>query len=136
MTLHWTIDPHRRLITLVADGNVARHEVEAFMDAMLEADAGAYRKLFDASGGTSDMNLDDLMALGVRARGMDSIGATGPLAIVEPDYDYERYAPLISLLAAAERPMKLFKTAARARAWLAQPEIRDWRRRGRQRSPP
>jgi hypothetical protein len=129
MPLHWTIDPHRRLITLVADGDVERHEVEDFMDSMMTVHAGRYRKLLDASGGRSEMDTDDLMALGVRARGLHSLGAAGPLAIIEPGYDYQRYAPLIQLLAAAQRPMRVFKTAAQARAWLERPEIRDWPRR-------
>ncbi|MBV8392163.1 MAG: hypothetical protein JOY81_03175 [Alphaproteobacteria bacterium] len=116
-------------MTVVADGNVVRKEVEDFMDAMMAAKVGTYRKLFDARRGTTEMNANDILALGVKARGLHSLVATGPLAIVEPDYDYRRFSPLLGLLAAAERPMKLFRTEAQARAWLGQPEIRRWRGR-------
>jgi len=127
MTLHWTIEAHERLITLVADGDVARNEIETFMDEMMAADAGSYRKLLDASAGTSELDENDMLALGVRIRGIHFIVPTGPLAIIEPDYDYRRYAPLIGLLAAAKRPMRFFRTAAQARAWLERPDIRGWR---------
>jgi hypothetical protein len=129
MPLRWSFNLREKLVMAVADEAVMREEVEAFMDSMMAANVGTYRKLFDGKRGTTEMDASDILALGVKARGLHSLVATGPLAIVEPDYDYGRFSTLLGLLAAADRPMKLFRTGEEAREWLDRPEIRRWRGR-------
>ena len=118
MPLHWTIDPQQKLITVVAKGDVTRAEFEALLDAMSAAGAHAYRKLFDGELGRTDMAPADAMALGVRMRAEHATGPMGPLAVVLP----EKYAGLagqaLGMLAAADRPMRVFGAIAPARRWL------------------
>lgn len=118
MPLGWKIDPQERLITVTAKGDVTRAEFESLLDAMRDADAHAYRKLFDGELGRTSMTSEDAMALGVRMRAEHATGPMGPLAVVLP----EKYADLaghaLGMLASADRPMRVFATVAQARRWL------------------
>ena len=76
MPLTWTIDPDQRLVTAVAEGEVTRACFEAYLDAIDQADALGYRKLFDGTRGAISMEREDVLALGVRMR---TSHATGPM---------------------------------------------------------
>ena len=84
MPLYWTIILRERLVTGIADGGVRKDEMEAYLDAIAGAGAGDYRELFDGSIGEPLMDLDDIMSIAVRMRGMQQLGLAGPLAIVMP----------------------------------------------------
>ncbi|HEY4169660.1 MAG TPA: hypothetical protein VGM96_22915 [Reyranella sp.] len=126
MPLYWVIDSRERLVMGIAEGGVRRDEMDAYLDAIAGAGAGTYRKLFDGSRGEPLMGADDIMALAVRMRDMQQLGLAGPLAIVMPRDKYDQFARMLGILAVAERPMQFFSDAASARAWLDEPEIRDW----------
>lgn len=126
MPLYWVIDSRERLITAVAEGNVRREEMDAYLDAMAGARAGNYRKLFDGSRCEAQMSADDIMAVAVRIRGMQQLGQAGPLAIVMPRDKYQQFARMLGILAVPDRPMQFFRDADSARAWLDEPEIRGW----------
>lgn len=130
MPLYWTIDSRERLVTAVADGGVRRDEMETYLDAIAGSGAGTFRKMFDGSHGEPLMEADDIMALAVRMRGMQQVGLAGPLAIVMPREKYDQFARMLGILAVPERPMRFFTDPAEARAWLDEPEIRDWRTEG------
>ena len=119
MPLTWTIDPAERLVTAVADGDVTRDEVEAYLSAVGESDAYAYRKLFDGSRGETRMGSDDFLALGVRMRALHGTGPMGALAVVVPEGFAESLARMLGMLATADRPMRVFADVALARKWLA-----------------
>ena len=129
MTLYWVIDSRERLVTGVAEGGVRRDEMEAYLDAIAGAGAGTYRKLFDGARGGPEMSPDDIMALAVRMRGMQQLGLTGPLAIIMPRDKYDQFARMLGILAVPDRPMEFFSDRDAARAWLDQPEVRDWSHR-------
>jgi hypothetical protein len=126
MPLYWVIDSRERLVTAVAEGNVRREEMDAYLDVMAGARAGNYRKLFDGSQGETEMTADDIMAVAVRIRGMQQLGQAGPLAIVMSRDRYEQFARVLGILAVPDRPMQFFSDADSARAWLDEPQIRAW----------
>jgi len=128
MPLYWTIDSREKLVTGVADGGVRKDEMDAYLDAIEGSGAGTYRKLFDGSVGEPLMDADAIMALAVRMRGMQELGLSGPLAIVMPREKYETFARMLGILAVPDRPMRFFTDAKAARAWLDEPEVRDWSR--------
>ena len=119
MPLTWTIDPVERLVTAVANGDVTRDEVDAYLTALGEADAYPYRKLFDGSRGDTRMGPDDLLSLGVRMRALHGTGPMGALAVVVPERHAELLARVLGMLATAERPMRVFADVALARKWIA-----------------
>lgn len=123
MPLHWTIDSKIKLFAATADGHVSLDDVNRMLDAMAGANAHGYRKLFDGSLGDTQMGPADLLSLGVRMRSIHATGTMGPLAIVVPDDKYYLVARVLGMLAAARRPMRVFKDPARARQWLDSPSI-------------
>ena len=85
MPVHWKIDSDTRLMSVKAEGLVAREEFEAMLDAMEGADAVGYVKLFDGRGADTAMDLAELMAIGVRIKALHARQAprpVGALAIV------------------------------------------------------
>ena len=70
------------------------------------------------------MSPTDLLSLGVRMRSIHAMGPMGPLAIVIPDDKYYLIARVLGILAAAKRPMRVFKDPEKARQWLDSPAIR------------
>ena len=126
MPLYWTIDSRERLMTAVAEGDVGKEEAKAYLDAMEGAQAGGYRRLFDGSHAEPRMSDEDIMELAVRMRGMQELQEPGPLAIVMPGERYEQFARMLGILAVPDRPMRFFEHPGPARAWLEEPQIRDW----------
>ncbi len=118
MSLDWTIDPEARLIVVVANGDVARGEINVLLDEMIAREAMAYRKLFDGSRGDTSMTSEELLMLGVRFRAIHAQGRMGPLAVVVAEHKAEIVAQVLGMLAAADRPMRVFRTPALARRWL------------------
>ena len=106
MPLHWIIDPDKKLVTAVAEGDVTRIEFDAFLDDMSLAGADAYRKLFDGKRGGTRMGAEDMLALGARMRASHADGPIGPLAVVVPEEHVETIDRVLGMLAAAERPMR------------------------------
>jgi hypothetical protein len=120
MPLHWTIDPKQRLVTAIADGDVTRAEFEAFLDAVRNAGAYSYRKLFDGLRGDTRMAPEELLALGARMRASHELGGPiGALAAVIPDDKADMVARVLGMLAAAERPMRVFRQIGPARKWIS-----------------
>lgn len=118
MTLHWTIDSEKRLMTAVAEGDVTRADMEGYLQAMASAGAMAYRKLFDGSRGDTSMTPDDLLALGGAIRANHLSGPMGPLAVVVPASKMELVSRVIGMLAVADRPMRVFTDSRLASRWI------------------
>lgn len=117
MPLYWTIDSKAELVTVTVEGEVTRAEADAYLDAVEGSGAIAYRKLVDGSAGRLGMDQEDLMALGARFRSYHG-QPVGPLAIVMSDDKREAVGRILGILASADRPMRLFASAATARRWL------------------
>ncbi len=117
MPLYWTIDSKAELVIVTAEGEVTRADADAYLDAIEGGGAIAYRKLVDGSAGRLSMDQEDLMALGARIRSYHHL-PVGALAIVMSDDKREAVGRILGILASADRPMRLFASAAPARRWL------------------
>jgi hypothetical protein len=126
MPLYWTIDSRERLMTAVADGGVAKDDALAYLDAMMGARAGAYRRLFDGTHGEPLMNAEEIMELAVEVRRVQALVVPGPLAVVMPRERFEQFARLLGVLAVPRRPLQFFADPQAGRAWLDQPDVRNW----------
>lgn len=119
MPLRWEILHSEKLIHVVADGEVTLEEMEAYLDALVVANALAYSKLFDAAGVKPVYDDADMMAMGARMSAYASHFASGPLAVVGHDeavvLAFKRFVNISS----SKRPAAIFKTEKKARAWLA-----------------
>jgi hypothetical protein len=117
MPLYWTIDSKAEFVTVTAEGEITRADVDAYLDAIEGSGAIAYRKLFDGSAGKLGMDQEELMALGVRFRSYHH-QPVGALAIVMSDAKQDAVGRILGILASADRPMRLFASVATARRWL------------------
>jgi hypothetical protein len=118
MPVHWTIDSRDELIAITAGGDVGYSDVTECLDAMVDAKALGYRKLVDCAAASFVMSMAELVALSVKVRGLHGTGAMGAAAFV---LNIEPSAPevqLLGALAAADRPLRLFKAKAQAKRWI------------------
>lgn len=118
MPLHWSLDRSQHFVTVTAEGEVTRLEVEAYLTEIEHAKAKSWRKLVDLRNVRSAPTEEDVLAIGLRFREAHASGDVGPLAVVMPEVDPERVMRLLGFLAAAKRPMRLFKAVAPARRWI------------------
>ena len=122
MPITWTIDHDRRMLTAICQGDVTLQDLEEYLDAAVVAGSMPYRKLFDGTRGDSAMTDEEMMALGARIRAYHTAGPMGALAIVVVTEHTHGLARLFGALAAADRPIKIFRDIRAARRWLeAQP---------------
>ena len=125
MPLHWTIDSRTKLLAIVADGAVDVADFDRLLDVIIGSNIQGFRKLFDSRRGEPRMGEQELLSVGVRFRSLHAeAGAVlGPLAVVVRDENYWRVARVLGILAVPKRPMRVFKEADKARAWLDSPAI-------------
>ncbi|HZP98946.1 MAG TPA: hypothetical protein VFB13_05365 [Reyranella sp.] len=118
MPVNWTISHPTRLVLAVARDSVGLVDMQEYLDAVVVDGAMPYRKIFDLTHGTLDLDDKEMMILGARIRAYARTSKMGPLAIVASSpAAYER-ARMYMTLAGADRPMQLFSELHLARKWL------------------
>ena len=120
MPLRWEILHAEKLVYLVADGTVTLKDLEEHFDAVLVADAMPYAHLFNAINCQPVYSDADVMTMAARVSAYASIVKSGPLAVVTLSDDVEDTFKRFINFSSRKRPTKLFRTEAKARAWLAQ----------------
>lgn len=123
MPLIWTLDPKHFLMIAVANGEVTRSDVERYLDTIIGSNALAYRKVFDATDGTTSMNADDFLPLAVRMRSLHGLGGMGALAVILPPGRGERLKRMLGMLAVADRPIGIFNGPMLAYRWIAKQSV-------------
>jgi hypothetical protein len=103
---------------MTADGEVTLQDGEAYLDALVVADAMPYAKLVDLSNMVTDVSDDEMMELGARMRAYAGVMKGGPLCFVVTKAAILDYTRRYLNLAQADRPVNICKTVAEARAWL------------------
>ncbi|UYN96124.1 MAG: hypothetical protein KIT25_04030 [Enhydrobacter sp.] len=121
MPIYVTVYHLDRMIVGKTEGEVKLGDLDGYFDAVIKARAIGYRKIFDATGGTSALTAADVDAFRKRmqsfvARGN---GRVGPFAVVAGPQRHERLADICRTVASADRPMRIFSDIFAARQWLA-----------------
>lgn len=117
LPLHWLISSRDRIATVTGEGQVGRSDIEQWLDIVDGARLLPFRKLVDLGAATLDLQVEDMMALGIRFRAHHA-SPMGPLALVLPPEVPEAVERGLGILAAGQRPMRLFRSLSRARRWL------------------
>jgi hypothetical protein len=119
MPLHWTAQSNPPLVTIVAEGDVTRGDIESLFAFLVRAGLVPWRKLFDGRNGQGVFTLEEVEAIGARIREAAGAQEVGPLAFVMPTGgEKPELRRLLGLIAAAQRPMRLFRRVAPARRWI------------------
>ena len=119
MPLRWQIDHQKKFVHIVAEGLVTIEQMEEHFDAIAVADAMGYAKLFDASNAQPLYTDDDVMRMGARLSAYTANLPSGPLAVVGQSEDVLITFRRFVNVSPSDRPARIFKDAAEARAWLA-----------------
>lgn len=117
MPLHWIIDSRAKLVVAVADGVVTRPDVDELLTSLVGAGAVPYRKLLDGRFANVAMNPDELTEIAAKIRALH-VQPVGPLAVVLPKEKSELLLRVLGALAAADRPMRIFKDLQLAHRWI------------------
>lgn len=118
MSLDWKIQSRLKLVTLVAEGNVIRRDVETYLATISGAKVSEWRKLIDARKARFLLDTEDVNAIGTILRAADASRVIGPLAFVMPQSQTPELMRLLGFLAAAKRQMRIFRTLAPAQKWI------------------
>lgn len=118
MPLHWTLQSKLRLVTVLAEGDVVRGEIEAYLDMVRAAKVSEWRKLIDSRTARFVLDPQTVGELGVRLRSADLAREMGPLAFVVPEFETPELIRLLGFLAAARRPMRVFDRLEPAQKWI------------------
>ncbi len=117
MPLYWTIDSRQKLVTVTCEGDVTRADLVDYLNVVEGAGALTYCKLFDGTAFQTSMTALDMLEIGARFRNYHA-QPIGPLAIVLPPDKADLFARVLGILAAADRPMRVFTRLAPARRWI------------------
>lgn len=118
MPLSWNLDPTQHFVLVSAEGEITRADIEAYLSEIERLGAVGWRKLVDLSNARPALTEEDVLTIGLRFRQADEAGDVGALAVVMPKSDPERVMRLLGFLAAAKRPMRLFKAIEPAQRWI------------------
>jgi hypothetical protein len=124
MPIRCTISHLDRMVVGVSEGVVTLKDIAGFLDAVVEAGAQPYPKLFDAMDGVSGLSEADLKILSARLFAPPGPARPlGPFAVVARS-DRSELALVLRPFSLIKRPMRVFRDIHSARKWLSyQPVI-------------
>ena len=118
MAIVWGVDHAARLVTARATGELGRTDIEDYLDGLAAAATLSFRKVLDMSDSRLALSSDGMAAIGVRIRGLERIGSMGRVAVIAgSDEVYDQIRQYESVVG-AHRPLKIFRDAEMAYAWL------------------
>ena len=119
MPIAWGVDHAARLVTAKATGELSRTDIEDYLDGLVAAATLSYRKVLDMTGSRLALSHDDLSVIGARIRAHEARGRMGSVAVIAgSDELYDQVRQFDSVVG-AHRPLKIFRNAEMAYAWLA-----------------
>lgn len=118
MSIVWGVNHAARLVSAKATGELSRTDIEDYLDGLVAAATLSFRKVLDMTDSRLALSAEDMAALGVRIRGHESMGPMGSVAIIAAaDELYDQFR-LFESVVDAQRPLKIFRNAEMAYAWL------------------
>jgi hypothetical protein len=119
MPIAWGVNHAARLVTAKATGELSRTDIEDYLDGLVAAATLSYRKVLDMTSSCLALSHDDVSAIGARIRAHEARGRMGSVAVIAgSDELYDQIRQFDSVVG-AQRPLKIFRNAEMAYAWLA-----------------
>lgn len=119
MPIVWGVNHATRLVSAKATGELSRMDIEDFLDGLEAAATLSFRKVLNMTGSRLVLSSDDMAALGARIRGHEAMGPIGSVAVIAgSDELYDQIRQFDSVVD-ANRPLKIFRDAEKAYAWLS-----------------
>jgi hypothetical protein len=118
MPIVWGVNHGARLVSAKATGELCRTDIEDYIDGLMAAATLSYRKVLDMAESRLALSGDDMLALGERIRSHESRAPMGSVAVIAvSDEVYDQFR-LFGSVVHAERPLRVFRDAEMAYAWL------------------
>jgi hypothetical protein len=124
MPVTWTIDAKKKMTRIVCGGDVTRADLHALMDAYLDEVALGYRTLVDVREASTSMTSEEMLDVGVRARSIQALGKSGPLAMVLPQQGLAEAETLLGMVSVGQPVMRIFRDMAAAEDWIKRQSAR------------
>jgi len=119
MPIYVTVYHLDKMIIGKTEGDVTLADIEGYLDDIVKARAVPYRKIFDASSGTSVLTPVDVEVLRAKlAEFTQKRDNVGPFAVVTGGNREGRMANICQTASGANRPMRVFADIHAARQWL------------------
>jgi hypothetical protein len=118
MPIMWGVNHAARLVSAKAKGELSRADIESYLDGLMAAATLSYRKVLDMAESRLALSDDDRSALGARIRAHESEGPMGSVAVIAASDDVYDQIRLFESAVHAERPLRVFRDAEMAYAWL------------------
>jgi hypothetical protein len=119
MPIYVTVYHLDKTIIGKTEGDVTLADIEGYLEDVVRARAVPYRKIFDATSGTSRLTPDDVEALrAMLADFMARRSNVGPFAVVTGGSREGRMANICQTASTIDRPMRVFSDIHAARRWL------------------
>jgi hypothetical protein len=118
MPIVWGVNHAARLVSVKAIGELGRADFEDFLDGLAMAAILPFRKVVDMADSRLALGAEDMAALGVRVRAHESEEPMGSVAIIAASDELYDQVRLFESVVDAQRPLKIFRDAEMAYAWL------------------
>jgi hypothetical protein len=119
MPIYVTVYHLDKTIIGKTEGEVTLGDIEGYLDDIVKARAVAYRKIFDATSGTSVLSPQDVETLRIKlADFTQKRRDVGPFAVITGGNREGRLANICQTATTADRPMRVFSDIHAARRWL------------------
>ena len=118
MPVHWKVSHSTRSVVISATGVIRLADMEECLRAVAMPATLSYRKLVDLGQAELAVDRDGLIALSRYIREHRGTGRVGPLAIVVGSDEVAQQARQFRSLEVEDRPLKIFRDAEAATAWL------------------
>jgi hypothetical protein len=119
MPIVWGVNHAARLVSAKATGELSRADFEDYLDGLVAAATLSYRKVLNMAECRLVLSGEDMSAIGALIRGHESRGPMGSVAVIAgSDELYDRIRQFESVVD-ADRPLKIFRDAEMAYAWLS-----------------
>jgi hypothetical protein len=119
MPIVWGVNHAARLVSAKATGELARADIDDYLDGLDAAATLSYRKVLDMTQSSLALSSDDISAIGARIRAHESLGPMGSVAVIAASEELYDRVRLFESVVDASRPLKIFRDAEMAYAWLA-----------------
>lgn len=118
MPIMWGVNHAARLVSAKAAGELSRADIEGYLDGLMAAATLSYRKVLDMAESRLALSTDDMAVLGARIRAHESSGPMGSVAVIAGSDEVYDQVRLFESIVHAERPLRVFRDAEMAYAWL------------------
>jgi hypothetical protein len=118
MPITWGVNHGARLVSAKATGELGRTDFEDYLDGLGAAATLSFRKVLDMSESRLALSAEDMAALGARIRDHESMRPMGSVAIIAGSDELYDQIRLFESVVYAKRPLKIFRDAELAYAWL------------------